>query len=128
MKENKWHLPSKIELNAMYENMDGFYDTAYWSSTEYNSRYVWTQYFDNGSQYFLNEKDYFKRVLAVRVLPEDHTEIENVFKFAGKEYQAYRKDAVCVLNWEEAKQYCEELNTVNHSLIESTYDADKLRE
>ena len=125
---NDWHLPTKDVLNAMYENMDGFANGAYWSSTEYNSRCVWTQYFDNGSQYFLNEKNYLKRVRAVRVLPKDHIETDNVFKLNEVDYQMYKEDSPKQLNWEEAIEYCEGLNTVNHSLKELIYDADKLRE
>ena len=48
-----WYLPSKDELNALYQNKDeikGFSDTYYWSSTEYNETDAWGQDFTNGSQ------------------------------------------------------------------------------
>jgi hypothetical protein len=57
-----WYLPSKGELNLMYQNKTTindkalanggsvFYSDYYWSSTEYNDDYVWSQHFDNGDQ------------------------------------------------------------------------------
>jgi uncharacterized repeat protein (TIGR02543 family) len=65
-----WFLPSKDELNLMYENLEvfgigGFAVNYYWSSSEYDAGYAWGQYFYNGGQY-----DYYKyntyRVRAVR--------------------------------------------------------------
>ncbi len=54
--KDDWFLPSKDELNLMYELKDtigGFADDYYWSSSEYNnSAYAaWPQYFSSGSQY-----------------------------------------------------------------------------
>jgi len=106
---NRWHLPTKDVLNAMYENIDGLDDEAYWSSSESGSIHAWYQYMSNGVQY-LHSKFYSIRVRAVRVLPEDHTETGNIFKIEDKEYQAYKEDAPGDLNWKEANQYCEELN------------------
>ena len=56
-----WFLPSKDELNLMFENIGNgpdaplgnignFSNTYYWSSTEYDYNYAWGQYFDNGGQ------------------------------------------------------------------------------
>lgn len=56
-----WYLPSKDELNLMYQNIGkglqttltnigGFSDYGYWSSSEYDTNTVWTQYFHNGFQ------------------------------------------------------------------------------
>lgn len=57
-----WYLPSKDELNLMYQNKATIDATAganggsdfalayYWSSTEYNNNYAWDQYFANGYQ------------------------------------------------------------------------------
>ena len=54
-----WRLPSRAELNALYNNraaISGF-DTSgsfpagyYWSSSEYNSLYAWYQGFSDGFQ------------------------------------------------------------------------------
>ena len=51
-----WFLPSKDELNEIYENRDALgttfkTDDKYWSSSQYSSYYAWTQLYDNGGQY-----------------------------------------------------------------------------
>ncbi len=72
-----WYLPSKEELNLMYQNKavidataganggSGFAYAPYWSSTEKSNGFAWLQYFDKGSQYY-SEKDITSRVRAVR--------------------------------------------------------------
>jgi len=48
-----WYLPSKDELNLLYENktaIGGFPDNYYWSSTENDNYGAWEQNFDNGFQ------------------------------------------------------------------------------
>ena len=72
-----WYLPSKEELNLMYQNKatidatagvnggSGFASAYYWSSTETNFNTAWRQYFDDGYQYG-NSKKYANRVRAVR--------------------------------------------------------------
>ena len=57
-----WFLPSKDELNLMYQNKatidatatsnggSSFGSASYWSSTEYNIGYAWYQYFGSGYQ------------------------------------------------------------------------------
>ena len=65
-----WFLPSKDELNLMYENLKvagvgGFDDVKYWSSSEYSASGAWYQYFGSGGQLGLN-KDSTSRVRAVR--------------------------------------------------------------
>tara|TARA_B110000240_G_scaffold117656_1_gene131717 strand:+ start:116 stop:361 length:246 start_codon:yes stop_codon:yes gene_type:complete len=68
-----WYLPSKYELNLMYENIgptiDGgnvgnFSNEDYWSSTEYDNEDAWTQYFWNGDQWH----DYKNSTYAVRAV------------------------------------------------------------
>jgi len=64
-----WRLPTRLELLLMYNNQDelgGFADNYYWSSTEYNDDgYAWKQDFDDGLQY--NSSKSFKyNVRAVR--------------------------------------------------------------
>lgn len=52
--KDDWFLPSSDELNYMYENLrktvdlDNFGGKVYWSSSEYNSSWVWFQYFGDG--------------------------------------------------------------------------------
>ena len=51
---NDWYLPSKDELNLIYENLyvalgiGNFQDQQYWSSSEYSMIYAWCQYFWDG--------------------------------------------------------------------------------
>ena len=47
-----WRLPTKDELDVMYNNKDligNFVNTNYWSSTEYSSNYVWMEVFTHRS-------------------------------------------------------------------------------
>ena len=63
-----WYLPSKDELNQLYLNkvaIGGFANYFYWSSTNYNDGYAWTQYFDGGS-WVLDTKYRLYYVRAVR--------------------------------------------------------------
>jgi hypothetical protein len=63
-----WFLPSKDELNLLYQQKDvmgGFAKGLYWSSTENGSYLAWSQYFNSGYQDFTN-KGYKFRVRAVR--------------------------------------------------------------
>ncbi|MFO7791236.1 MAG: DUF1566 domain-containing protein [Bacteroidales bacterium] len=48
-----WYLPSKDELNAIYQQKDtlgSFSEDFYWSSTEYDEENVWVQDFTDGTQ------------------------------------------------------------------------------
>ena len=75
-----WVLPSKDELNQMYEhkaainsaaaansgsNFSNVYINYYWSSTEYDFNFAWFQVFNGGSQY-ANDKGIAGFVRAVR--------------------------------------------------------------
>ena len=65
-----WRLPTKHELNLMYENLHkksvgGFEDGSHWSSTEFNTNLAWSQGFNNGRQ-SSNLKSNYVRVRAVR--------------------------------------------------------------
>jgi hypothetical protein len=65
-----WFLPSKDELDLMYENLHqqglgGFAVDYYWSSSEDSDYNAWDQIFTNGNQY-VNYKDDTYRVRAVR--------------------------------------------------------------
>ena len=72
-----WYLPSKEELDLMYNNKSTIDATAianggsgfdlgdYWSSTEYNSSDAWFQFFHIGSQN-IDDKSVTYYVRAVR--------------------------------------------------------------
>lgn len=51
---NDWYLPSRDELAQLYANQDmgqwGGFEDRYWSSSEYNTWYSWSQYFTDGTQ------------------------------------------------------------------------------
>ncbi|MFY9308463.1 MAG: trypsin-like peptidase domain-containing protein [Bacteroidia bacterium] len=60
-----WYLPSKEELNLLYENKEiigGYEHGYYWSSSEVDSHFAWYQHFDFGFQDYLNKDfSYFFR-------------------------------------------------------------------
>ncbi len=72
-----WYLPSKEELDLMYQNKatidatagvnggSGFASASYWSSTENNNNYAWNQFFGFGAQ-SSSAKNGTDRVRAVR--------------------------------------------------------------
>jgi antitoxin component YwqK of YwqJK toxin-antitoxin module len=63
-----WYLPTKDELNVLYQNKDaisGFADVYYWSSSEYDNGSAWIQHFGTGGQYD-NDKTNQGYVRAVR--------------------------------------------------------------
>lgn len=63
-----WYLPSKDELNKLYQNkaaVGGFANDYYWSSSEDLSNDAWRQFFGFGFQNFTN-KHFNARVRAVR--------------------------------------------------------------
>ncbi len=64
-----WYLPSKYELNLLYQQKDavgGFASAPYWSSTEYDSDDAWRLDFLSGSQDINGDKSYLYKVRAVR--------------------------------------------------------------
>ena len=52
-----WRLPTKDELNLLYENKDkiGGFESCYWSSTEIGNGGAWEQSFEDGKQRDFNE-------------------------------------------------------------------------
>ena len=67
---NDWYLPSKDELNLMFEQKDLIGDLAgiYWSSSEFGSNVAWGQSFLNGDPGSIGKEDK-ARVRAVRAFP-----------------------------------------------------------
>lgn len=48
-----WYLPSKLELELMYEQkaaIGGFTQYGYWSSTEHGNGTAWVEYFNTGTK------------------------------------------------------------------------------
>ncbi len=63
-----WYLPSKDELNKLYENrmeIGNFANSSYWSSTLGDFSLIWYQDFNNGNQDIAGQSVQF-RVRAVR--------------------------------------------------------------
>lgn len=62
-----WHLPTKSELELLYEQKSvvGGFASDYWSSTEYEPYFAWYQFFFNGYQSHYSKFATF-RVRAVR--------------------------------------------------------------
>lgn len=62
-----WRLPTKDELNLLYENKEkigGFADDYYWSSTEHDSDFAWGQAFGIGFQSDINKtNNYYVRAV-----------------------------------------------------------------
>ena len=70
--KDDWYLPSKYELNILYQNLHkkgigGFTADYYWSSTEYDGVNTWSQNFNNGRLYDGSKANLFC-VRAVRAL------------------------------------------------------------
>lgn len=65
-----WYLPSKDELNQMYlqKSIIGNFSELdnYWSSSEYTPETAWMQFFGNGTQSELGDKDQLYRVRPIR--------------------------------------------------------------
>ncbi|MDR1787454.1 MAG: DUF1566 domain-containing protein [Treponema sp.] len=65
-----WHLPTKEEFDAMYQQLHkqglgGFSNSWYWSSSEGNNNCAWFQDFGTGYQYYLLKRNEYS-VRAVR--------------------------------------------------------------
>jgi hypothetical protein len=60
-----WRIPTKEELNEIYESENVFVEGGYWSSTEFNANNAWVQGFNNGYQSSTNKSGNFY-VRAIR--------------------------------------------------------------
>ena len=69
-KEGEWYLPSKLELNLIYENLRKsgkiVSDAWHWSSSQSDNHDAWAQRFSDGDQDYFNYKGYNYCVRAVR--------------------------------------------------------------
>jgi formylglycine-generating enzyme required for sulfatase activity len=65
-----WRLPTKEELNEIYESVNDFEKAWYWSSTENNGNTAWDQNMSNGYQYGSSKADGSTYVRAVRDLKD----------------------------------------------------------
>ena len=69
-----WRLPTRLELLLMYNNQDelgGFADNGYWSSTETSYDFAWLQYFNFGFQYnFSKGINYYVRAVRDNIKPK----------------------------------------------------------
>lgn len=67
-----WFLPSKDELNQMYlqQEIIGEFDiySNYWSSSQNMPETAWMQFFLNGTQSNLGQKDQLYKVRPIRVM------------------------------------------------------------
>ena len=50
--KNDWRLPTKEELNDIYNSENDFVFDFYWASTEYNGNFAWLQDMSSGGQDF----------------------------------------------------------------------------
>jgi formylglycine-generating enzyme required for sulfatase activity len=64
-----WRLPTKEELDEIYESENDFIDAYYWSSTEYNGSSAWGQVFTSGTQFSSSKNGGSYYVRAIRSIP-----------------------------------------------------------
>jgi len=64
-----WRLPTKQELNEIYQSENDFRKTFYWSSTEASGVNAWAQGFNGGYQYDTNKSRGGYYVRATRSIP-----------------------------------------------------------
>ncbi|MBL7765796.1 MAG: retroviral-like aspartic protease family protein [Chitinophagaceae bacterium] len=123
---NGWRLPTKEELNDMFNQKDkigGFAEDTYWSSTEYDYGNAWNQYFkvfpfSNLSSQHKDSKNWLFSVRAVRDIENNKTQVKplniqlhsvigNPIKL-GKLVIA-EHDFNKQMTWDEAKKNCSAL-------------------
>lgn len=102
---SNWRLPTQDELNAMYERLQsrdqgGFASAYYWSSSEYNEDYAWSQYFGFGYQ-GVNDKVNYLQVRLVRDSLENDDPL--VLSFNDKYFEVAEEDEM-EMTWYEAME------------------------
>ena len=102
---NGWRLPTKDELNILYENKDkigGFADNYYWSSTEPDDGDVWVQDFSDGYPVTSgNSGDYYVRAVRAFSTIKESVKIGNL--------EVMTVDLGRGINWKDAKKACADL-------------------
>ena len=116
-----WKLPSKDELNTLYQNsyeIGGFKNSSYWSSTQLDVNGAWYQFFFDGDQNY-NGKYATEYVRAIRALeqsaalepPESNTDYKNIIgkpiKIGNIEVAQYNFPKK--MDWNDAKKACADL-------------------
>ena len=66
-----WRLPTKEELNKIYESDNDFVGNYYWSSTEADGGNAWFQDFSFGYQYYYGKDNGSNYVKAIRDLKDN---------------------------------------------------------
>ena len=118
-----WRLPSKDELNYLYQNRvafdnGGFASALYWSSTEVDNVFAWVQDFGYGSGLKDDNKLNADCVRAIRFEgvialepPKSNIDYKNIIgkpiKIGNIEVAEY--DFPKKMNWEDAKIFCADL-------------------
>jgi hypothetical protein len=113
---NGWRLPTKAELNYLYqikEKIGNFANTKqsfYWSATDLDSNYAWYQDFGNGNQIKDNkDKIYFVRAVKGQVMGQDLDDTPAAI--IGKPIRignllVAQNDFPNKMNWKDAKKAC----------------------
>ena len=123
-----WYLPSKDELNLLYNNLLGteavtFKDDWYWSSTETDGK-AWEQDFANG--YWQNDgggNDSYSSVFAIMTLNINELKIGDIFAggiifqidLDGLHGKVCSKGDLGSFNWNDAKTACQNFSDGDYS-------------
>ena len=86
-----WHLPTKDELNLLYQQkivVGGFANDVYWSATEYDSYLAWYQFFCDGVQYYNFNKTSTFTVRAVRAFHQTIPTVASAPVLAAKQLKS----------------------------------------
>ena len=108
-----WRLPTKDELNVLYENKDeigGFANNSYWSSTELGNLNAWLQIFNDGYQSSYNKNLYPYSVRSVRAASN---ELESI---TTNESESAAESEIAALNELESATE-DEIAAVNESTV-----------